>query len=285
MLAEPRGIEVRFARGCGPLPDEADDLDAAVDAAKDADVIVLAVGDVIEQAGEFRDRADLSLSNRQEELFSRLHALGKPIVSVLISTKPLCVNRVAEQSAAFIAAFNGGMYGGQAVAEAIFGLVNPGGKLPISFPRHSGQVPVYYNSLPGWHGGKYVDLPETPLFAFGEGLSYTTFAYSDLRIDADTLLVKITLCNTGKRPGSETAQVYLRDLVSSVIQPVKRLVAFQKVTLEAGETRELAFQLKREDFSLLRADETRVVEPGEFTVFVGGSAKDADLLTLTISLT
>ena len=283
-LAEPRGIEVRFARGCGPLPDERDDLDAAVDAAQDADVIVLAVGDVVEQAGEFRDRADLSLSNRQEELFSRLHALGRPVVSVLISTKPLCANRVAEQSAAFIAAFNGGMYGGQAVAETIFGLLNPGGKLPISFPRHSGQIPVYYNSLPGWHGGQYVDLPETPLFAFGEGLSYTTFAYSDLCVDADALSVKVTLRNTGNRAGSETAQVYLRDLVSSVIQPVKRLVAFQKVALEPGEARELMFQLKREDFSLVRADETRVVEPGEFTVFAGGSSKDADLLRQTILL-
>ncbi|HWQ97941.1 MAG TPA: glycoside hydrolase family 3 N-terminal domain-containing protein [Clostridia bacterium] len=283
-IAEPRGIEVRFARGCGPLPDERDDLDAAVDAAKDADVIVLAVGDVIEQAGEFRDRADLSLSNRQEELFSRLHVLGKPVVSVLISTKPLCVNRVAEQSAAFIAAFNGGMYGGQAVAQAIFGLINPGGKLPISFPRHSGQIPVYYNSLPGWHGGKYVDLPETPLFTFGEGLSYTTFAYSDLCVDADALSVKAILRNTGNRAGSETAQVYLRDLVSSVIQPVKRLVAFQKVTLEPGEARELVFQLKHEDFSFVCAIEARVVEPGEFTVLLGGSSKDADLLTQTILL-
>jgi beta-glucosidase len=283
-LAEPRGIAVSYARGCGPLPNEADDLDAAVAAAQNADVIVLAVGDVIEQAGEFRDRADLSLSNRQEELFSRLRALGKPIVSVLISTKPLCVNKVAEESAAFIAAFNGGMYGGQAIAEAIFGALNPSGKLPISFPRHSGQIPVYYNSLPGWHGEKYVDLPETPLFAFGEGLSYTTFTYSDLRVESETLRATVKLTNTGTRAGSETAQVYVRDLVSSVIQPVKRLIAFQKVSLAAGESRELAFQLKRDDFSLVRADETRVVEPGEFTIFVGGSSKDGDLLTKQITL-
>jgi len=283
-LSEPRGIEVSYARGCGPLPNEADDLDAAVAVAQDADVVVLAVGDVIEQAGEFRDRADLSLSNRQEELFSRLRALGKPVVSVLISTKPLCVTKVAEQSATFIAAFNGGMYGGQAVAEAIFGALNPSGKLPISFPRHSGQIPVYYNSLPGWHGDKYVDLPETPLFAFGEGLSYTTFAYSDLRVEPEMLRATVKLTNTGSRAGSETAQVYVRDLVSSVITPVKRLIAFQKVALAAGESRELVFQLKRDDFSLVRADETRVVEPGEFTLFVGGSSKDGDLLSQTITL-
>lgn len=284
MIAEPRGIAVTYARGCGPLPNEADDLDAAVAAARNADVIVLAVGDVIEQAGEFRDRADLSLSNRQEELFLRLRALGKPVVTVLIATKPLCVARVAEESAAFIAAFNGGMYGGQAVAEAIFGLINPGGKLPISFPRHSGQIPVYYNSLPGWHGGTYVDLPDTPLFVFGEGLSYTSFAYENVRVDTQTLQLSVRLTNTGARAGSETAQVYVRDLVSSVITPVKRLIAFQKVTLEAGESRELVFQLKRDDFSLLLPDESRVVEPGEFTLFVGGSSKDDDLLRQNVNL-
>jgi len=284
MLAEPHGIAVTYARGCGPLPNEADDLDAAVAAAQDADVIVLAVGDVIEQAGEFRDRADLSLSNRQEELFFRLRALGKPVVTVLIATKPLCMTKVAEESAAFIAAFNGGMYGGQAVAEAIFGLINPGGKLPISFPRHSGQIPVYYNSLPGWHGGTYVDLPDTPLFVFGEGLSYTSFAYENVRVDTQTLQLSVRLTNIGARAGSETAQVYVRDLVSSVITPVKRLVAFQKVTLEAGESRELVFQLKRDDFSLLLPDESCVVEPGEFTLFVGGSSKDDDLLRQNINL-
>ena len=284
MMAEPRGIAVSFARGCGPLPSEADDLDAAVAAANEADVVVLAVGDVIEQAGEFRDRANLSLSGAQEALFERLAALGKPIVTVLISTKPLCISRVAEGSGALIAAFNGGMYGGQAVAEAIFGAINPAGKLPISFPRHSGQIPVYYNSLPGWHGGQYVDLPETPLFAFGEGLSYTTFAYSNLRVEPQSLRVSVTLANTGARAGSETAEVYLRDLVSSVMTPVKRLVAFQKVHLEAGESRELVFQLRRDDFSLIRADETRVVEPGDFTLFVGGSSKDSDLLSQGITL-
>jgi beta-glucosidase len=283
-LAQPRGIEVAFARGAGPLPSEADDLDAAVFAARDADVIVFACGDVIEQAGEYRDRADLSLSGFQEELFLRLLALKKPIVSVLIATKPLCVTRVAEGSQAFFAAFNGGMYGGQAIAEAIFGEIVPSGKLSISFPRHSGQVPVYYNYLPGWHGERYVDLPETPLFAFGEGLSYTTFVYSDLRVDREALRVSVTLENKGSRAGSEVAQVYLRDLVSSVMTPVKRLVAFEKVALEAGEKRELLFQLRRADFSLVRADETRVVEPGDFALFVGGSSKEEDLLKTELTL-
>lgn len=282
--AEQRDVVVRYARGCGPLPNEADDLDAAVLAAKDADLIVFAVGDVIEQAGEYRDRADLALSGSQEALFSRLLALHKPIVTVLIATKPLCVTRVAEESGAFIAAFNGGQYGGQAVAEALFGEINPGGKLPISFPRHSGQIPVYYNSLPGWHGEKYVDLPESPLFAFGEGLSYTRFAYSNLRVDPDTLEVFITLANIGMREGSEIVQVYVRDLVSSVMTPAKRLIAFQKVGLAAGESREIVFCLKRDDFSLVLPDERRVVEPGAFALFVGGSSKDQALLKTEIFL-
>jgi beta-glucosidase len=281
---DQRGIELVFARGAGPLPSAADDLSAAVLAAQDADVIVFACGDVIEQAGEYRDRADLSLSGLQEELFVRLLALNKPIVSVLIATKPLCVNRVAEDSRAFFAAFNGGMYGGQAVAEAIFGEITPSGKLTISFPRHSGQVPVYYNALPGWHGERYVDLPETPLFAFGEGLSYTTFTYSDLRADKDALSLSVTLKNTGSCAGSETVQVYVRDLVSSVMTPVKRLIAFQKVRLLAGESREVVFTLKKGDFSLVRADGQRVVEPGAFSLFVGGSSKNEDLLACELTI-
>ena len=282
-LARARKVEIVYARGCGVLPDETDDIAAAVDAAREADVVLLALGDVIEQAGEFRDRADLSLSGRQEELFLRLKALNKPIVTVLIATKPLCLGPVAEESSALIVAFNGGMFGGQAVAEAVFGLFNPGGKLPISFPRHSGQIPVYYNQLPGWHGGRYVDLPETPLFAFGEGLSYTSFAYRDLRVDAENLRVSVSLKNTGNRAGSETVQVYLRDLVSSVLTPVKRLVAFQKVWLEAGEEKELIFPLKREDFSLVLPDERRVVEPGAFTLSVGGSSKTEDLISTELT--
>jgi beta-glucosidase len=197
-------------------------------------LIIYAVGDVIEQAGEYRDRADLSLSGRQEELFLRLNALHKPIVTVLIATKPLCLTRVAEESGAIIAAFNGGQSGGQAVAEAIFGEINPSGRLPISFPRHSGQIPVYYNSLPGWHGEKYVDLPESPLFCFGEGLSYNKFAYSNLRM-MQMPYRRSDACQRRPRAGSETVQVYIRDIVSSVITPVKRLIAFRRSPLPQGK--------------------------------------------------
>ncbi|MEN6419071.1 MAG: fibronectin type III-like domain-contianing protein, partial [Clostridiaceae bacterium] len=247
--------------------------------------VLLVLGDCVEQAGEFRDRADLSLSGRQEELFFRLKTLNIPILTILVSTKPLCFPRVAEGSNAVMIAFNGGMFGGEVVAKAVFGKLNPSGKLPISFPHHTGQIPVYYNSLPGWHGGKYVDQPPEPLFSFGEGFGYARFVYQNLRFDERSLTLSVALSNAGAVRGAETAQVYVRDLVSSVLTPVKRLVAFQKVTLEPGETRELSFPLTRGDFSLVKADERRVVENGDFVLMAGSSSKDADLLTLTFRLT
>ena len=283
-VAKEAGVAVTYHRGCGVLEREADDLEGAANAARGCDAIVLVVGDIVEQAGEFKDRANLALSGRQEALFERLAALEIPIVTVLVSSKPLCVSRVVEGSNAFLAAFNGGMFGGQAVAEALFGRIDPSGRLPVSFPRHSGQVPVYYNQLPGWHGGKYVDLPETPLFSFGEGLSYTRFVYSGLRVDAASRSVRFTLKNAGDRDGAEVAQVYLRDRVASVLTPVKRLVAFRKVRLKAGESCELVFTLKREDFSFVLPNERRVVEPGEFLIFVGGSSKDEDLISGSLTL-
>lgn len=282
--AAAAGVEVCYHRGCGVLPDETDDLDGALEATSGCDAIVLIVGDVVEQTGEFKDRADLALSGRQEALFNRLTERGVPVVTVLVSSKPLCVSRLVEGSGAFLCAFNGGVLGGQAVAEVLFGRINPSGKLPVSFPRHSGQVPVYYNQLPGWHGGTYVDLPETPLFSFGEGLSYSRFVYSNLRLNEKTLSVRVLLKNAGDRAGAETVQVYLRDRVSSVLTPVKRLVAFQKISLAAGESREVECLLQREDFSLVLPSERRVVEPGEFTVFVGGSSRDGDLLSGTIHI-
>ena len=265
------------------LPDKSDDLEAAVEAARGADAIILAVGDRAELFGEFRDRADLSLSGRQEELFLRLKQLGAPICTVFISSKPLCLGRVAEESDALICMFNGGMFGGHAAAEAIFGLINPKGRLPISFPRHSGQLPVYYNHLPGWHGGKYCDLPAEPLFSFGEGMGYCNFRYEELRID-EKLLLSVKVTNTGKRTGCETVQVYLRDEEASVLQPVKRLIAFAQVDLTAGETKRVEIPLDKESFSLIDANCQTTLEPGTFTIFAGHSSKDEDLLSVRIEL-
>jgi beta-glucosidase len=271
-------MEVVYHRGCGVLPTPEDDLQGAVDIAREADVIVLALGDVVEQHGEFKDRADLALSGRQTELFQKLAELNIPIVTVMICSKPLCLGDVAEHSSALLMAFNGGMFGGQAVAETLFGELNPAGRLPISIPRHSGQLPVYYNSLPGWNGDKYVDLPATPLYAFGEGVGYSHFSYGNLYVEEETLTARVDVTNTGTRDGIETVQVYIRDCVSSVMRPDKQLVAFQRVSLAAGETKTVSIPIDRDELALVTPDEKRVVEPGEFILMAGHSSRDKDLL-------
>ena len=279
-----RGVQFVYREGCGVRASETDDIAAAVHAAKDADAVILAVGDDFWQTGEEKDRADLALSGRQMELFHALRALGVPVITVLVASKPLAMGAAAQDANAVICVFNNGMYGGTAVAEALFGDLNPSGRLPISFPRHSGQVPVYYNSLPGWHGDKYCDLPKMPLFAFGEGLSYTTFAYSGLTMDAASLTASIEVANTGEREGEEVVQVYFRDVSSSVITPVKQLIAYRRVHLLPGETKKVVFNLEREDFSLVNRFEQRVTEPGEFILMAGHSSKDEDLLCVSFTL-
>ena len=286
-LCAERDIECAYHQGCGILPSESDNIPGAVAAVRDADVIFLVLGDAQCQIGEGKDRANLDLSGRQMALFHALRELGIPLVTVLVASKPLCLGDAAEKADAVICAFNGGMFGGRAVAEAAFGCFHPSGRLPISFPRHSGQLPVYYNQLPGWHSypaGHYCDLPAEPLFTFGEGLGYTTFDYAQLTFDAASMTAAVTVTNTGKRAGEETVQVYFRDMASSVLTPDKRLIAFTRIALEPGESKTVRFQLTREDFSLVNRDKQRVTEPGDFTLFIGHSAKAADLLSVAFTL-
>lgn len=282
-----RGMACVYHRGCSVMDGEDEDIAGAVGAAKDADAIVLVVGDVIEQTGEEKDRAVLELSGRQMELFDALRALGIPLITVLVASKPLAVGRAATDADAFLCAFNGGMFGGEAVAKAIFGELNPSGRLPISFPRASGQVPVYYNSLPGWHrqaGKGYCDLPDTPLYAFGEGIGYSAFAYDGLTFDEKTLEAGVNVTNTGRMTGTETVQAYFRDVVSSVLTPVRQLIAFRQVMLAPGETAHVTFRFARGDFSLVNRREQRVTEPGEFVLMIGHSSRDEDLLKASFRL-
>ena len=285
-IAEPLGVSVVSHRGCEVMSDDAGGIEEAVAAAEKCDATVLVIGDVYDQFGEFKDRANLSLSGAQQILFDRLRQLERPLITVLVASKPLCIPDVARRSDALLAMFNGGQYGGLAVAEAIFGLLNPSGKLPISFPRHEGQLPVYYNHLPGWHGEKYCDLPAEPLYAFGHGLSYTRFVYSGLEAAADEegINISVKVTNAGERPGAETVQLYFNDAVSSILTPVKQLAAFEKVHLAAGEEKTVSFTLTREALSLVTADEKRVIEPGEFVLMAGGSSADEALLKTTVTL-
>ena len=277
-LCHEQNIEFVYAKGCSVLPDDNDDLEEAVHAAENADAVIYAVGDVYGQFGEFCDRANLELSGKQMELFRRIKATGKPVCTVLIATKPLCLGDAAEQADAVICGFNGGMFGGQAIAEVIFGKINPSGRLPVSFPRHSGQLPVHYTSYTGWHGEKYHDLPETPLFTFGEGLGYSSFAYSNLNID-DDLNLTVQVTNTGETAGTETIQVYLRDCVSSVMTPVRRLIAFRQTDIAPGKTAVVKIPLQKDSFALINAACEQVIEPGEFIVYVGHSSKEEDLIS------
>lgn len=278
------GFDILYNRGCSVKTAHDDNIGAAVETAKQCDAIVLVVGDTLTQHGEEKDRAELSLSGRQDELFTKLRELNKPIVTVLVSSKPLCIENIAEKTDSLIVAFNGGMFGGLAVAEAIFGKLNPSGKLPISFPRVTGQVPVYYNHLHGWHGGKYVDLPKTPLFTFGEGISYTTFSYSEPTLDEKDLTLTVNVTNTGDRDGFETVQLYFDDCVSSVMTPIKQLIAFKKIFIKAKQTVTVSFKIERSDLSLVTPDERRITEPGDFILMVGSSSKDSDLKKIKFTL-
>lgn len=281
-LAKETDVEISYHYGCSVIDETRSDLESAEKAAQSCDVVVMVIGDVIEQIGEIKDRANLDLSGLQQQLFDRIKRSGKPIVTVLAASKPLCIGKIAEQTDALLVSFNGGMFGGLAVAETIFGKSNPSGRLPISFPYHSGQIPVYYNSLPGWHNspdgkGKYMDMPETPLFSFGQGITYTSFEYSQMSIDENSLSASINVKNTGQRYGQETIQVYFTDCVSSVMTPVKQLIAFKKIALDPGEDKTVTFKFDQSDFSLVNKNEERVIEPGEFILWIGADSRDESL--------
>ena len=272
--------------------EERTEIDRAVSAAARVDLLIAVVGDTLGQHGEFHDRGLLSLSKGQAALVDELSRTGKPLVVVFLASKPLAIRGVKDRSHAILCSFNPGEAGGRAVAEILFGDVNPSGKLPVSFPVHEGQLPVYYNKYDGWHahgdgsmggGERYIDLPEEPLFAFGEGMSYTTFAYSNLVVDTPALdrsdlRVRVTVTNTGDREGTEVVQLYVRDLVSSVTRPVKELRGFERVTIPAGASTEVALTVAFDELALVDADLVRRVEAGEFEVMVGASSKDEDLL-------
>ncbi|SJN43820.1 Periplasmic beta-glucosidase [Microbacterium esteraromaticum] len=257
---------------------------AAVADAEQADVVVAVVGDRIELVGEGRSTATLELVGGQNALIDALIATGKPVVVVLLASKPLVLPASVDKAAAVIWAANPGMQGGRALAEIISGAVEPSGRLPISFARHVGQQPTYYNQLRGQHGDRYADLTQSPAWAFGEGRSYTTVEYGDLEIEetalaaSDTIVAHVTVLNTGARPVRETVQVYVRDAVTSVSWTDKELKAYQQVQLAPGESARVRLELPVADCTIVDAAGHRVVEAGEFELLVGPSSRDEVLL-------
>ncbi|MET0435443.1 MAG: glycoside hydrolase family 3 N-terminal domain-containing protein [Cellulomonas sp.] len=264
-------------------PDEAL-IAEAVAAAEDADYVVAVVGDQIQLVGEGRSTATLELVGGQVALLDALAATGKPLVVVLLASKPLVLPPSVASADAVLWVANPGMQGGQAVAEVLLGLTEPSGRLPISFARHAGQQPTYYNQIRGQHGDRYADLTQEPAFVFGEGLSYTTVEYADLRLDrdvagvGDTVRATVTLTNTGTRPARETVQLYVSDAVTSVSWADKELKAYAQADVAPGASVEVTVDLAVADCTIVDAAGRRVVEPGRFDVLVGRSSRDADLL-------
>lgn len=256
----------------------------AVATAEAADCVILVLGDSVALTGEGRSTATLELQGGQLALLERLLECGTPVVIVLIHSKPAVLPETVTRAAAIIEAFNPGMQGGRAIAEIIFGLIEPSGRMPISVPRHAGQLPVFYNQIRGQHGDRYADLTQSPMFAFGEGLSYTNVDYSGVRLGHDELAVDgvqtvhVTLHNAGSRPALETVQVYVSDLVTSVTWAERELKAFAQAWLEPGERREVEIALPVAECSIVDAAGHRHVEPGIFAVLVGPSSRDRDLL-------
>jgi beta-glucosidase len=293
----PASTRVLYAKGCGVWGTDRSGFAEAVSAAKQADVALVVVGENERYSpdkgsnGEGRDVAGLDLTGIQEELIREVYATGTPTVVVLVNGRPLSVRWTAENVPAIVEAWLPGEQGGRAVAEVLFGDYNPGGKLPVTVPRHSGQLPSFYNFKPTkgrWNGDRmevneYEDMPGSPLFPFGHGLSYTKFEYTNLKISPaqvgpwGEVQVSADVQNTGQLQGAETVQLYVNDLVSSVTRPVRELKGFEKIVLQPGEKRTVRFKLGPEELSFLDRNLEPVVEPGTFRVMVGSSCDDVRL--------
>jgi len=284
------GGRVLYARGAPADTADSSGFAEAVRVAREADAVVLVIGEREDMSGEAHSRASLDLPGVQSELaqavYAAARAAGKPMVVVLMNGRPLSVPWLADNVPAIVEAWHLGVQTGPALADVIFGDFNPGGKLPVSFPRTVGQVPTYYNhkntGRPPVEGirwnSKYIDVPWTPLWPFGHGLSYTTFAYGPPRISkteiqpTDSLTVSVDVTNSGTLDGDEVVQVYVRDDAASVTRPVKMLKGFRRVTLRAGERRTLTFTLRPQDLAFYDIRMRHVVEPGTFTVWAAGSS-------------
>jgi beta-glucosidase len=271
-------------------------IEEAVRIAKQADLVILAIGGNEQTSREawnlqhMGDRTSLDLIGRQDELVAAIAALGKPVVAFLFNGRPLSINHLIAQVPVIFECFYLGQETGHAIADVLFGDVNPSGKLPISFPRSVGHLPVFYNYKPSGRRGYLFD-DVSPLFAFGYGLSYTTFEIKNPRLTKKKITTKgstqlrVDVTNTGKRAGSEVVQLYIRDLVSSVTRPVKELKGFRKVRLQPGETTTVTFEITPASLSFYGIDMKSTVEPGDFEMMVGNSSRDADLKKLILQVT
>lgn len=279
---------VLYAKGCDVKDESTAGFQEAVNIAKQADVALLFVGETHDMVGEAASRATLDLPGRQMELVQAIHATGKPTIVVLVNGRPLSIGWIVNNAPAILESWMGGTESGNAIADILFGDVNPGAKLPVTFPRSVGQVPIYYNHMntgrppeaENRYTSKYYDLPWTPLFPFGYGLSYTKFKISNLQLSAPRInangkvTVTVAVENTGRRAGVEVVQLYIRDPVATMTRPVKELKGFQRISLQPGEKRRVEFVLGPEHLGFWNREMRYVVEPGEFRVMVGANSAE-----------
>ncbi len=304
-------IKVNYAEGCKitvggswvedtvtfPNPKEEEKRIAeAVETAKKSDVVILVLGGNEQTSREawnnfhLGDRADLQLIGNQDKLINAIHKTGKPIVAFLFNGRPLAINNLLEKAATVFECWYLGQESGNAVADVLFGDYNPAGKLPISFPRSVGHIPTYYNHKPSARRGYFNDSI-TPLFPFGYGLSYTDFEIKNIHLEKDkisldeSVKVSIDIKNTGKIKGDEVLQLYIRDDISSVTRPVKELKGFRRITLDPNEQKTVSFEISPEKLSFYDINMEYLVEPGDFTIFIGTSSRDEDAEKITLTVT
>jgi beta-glucosidase len=271
-------------------------IDQAVQAASNSDVIVAVLGEPFGMSGEAASRSEIGLPENQLELLKALNRTGKPIVLVLMNGRPLTLQWEHNNLETILETWYGGTMAGEAITDVLFGRYNPSGKLTATFPRNVGQVPIYYNAKNTGrpfnqeqkYTSKYLDVPNTPLYPFGHGLSYTTFSYSDIKLSSNQvkqggkIIASVTITNTGDYDGEETVQLYLRDMVGSVSRPVKELKDFQKVFLAKGESKTVNFMIDIEDLKFYDINMKWTAEPGDFKVFIGSSSEDVKEAQFTL---
>ncbi|MEI6753112.1 MAG: beta-glucosidase BglX [Paludibacter sp.] len=280
---------VTYSEGCKVQGDDRSGFAAAIASARGASKIVYVLGESCEWSGEATSRTSISIPGVQTELLEKLKALNKPIVLVLMNGRPLDLSKESELADGILEAWFPGTMGGKAITQVLFGEYNPSGKLTMTFPRNLGQVPIYYyekntgrpNYLPNpKYKSRYIDCPNDPLYPFGFGLSYTTFAYSDIKLSTKELIEKgelkasVRVTNTGNEAGEEVVQCYVRDLVGSVTRPVKELKGFEKIALKMGESKVVTFTITPDMLAFHRADMSYGTEPGDYKLFIGTNSRD-----------
>lgn len=283
-----KNTRLLYSKGCGVLDTSKADFMAAVETAMQADVVILAVGETFDMSGEGNSRASIQLPGVQEELIKAIKATGKPVVVLVMAGRPLIFNWTADNVNSVVYTWWLGSEAGNAMANVLFGDYNPSGKLPMTFPRSEGQIPLFYsykntgrpplNDTDKQYRSVYIDLPNTPKFAFGYGLSYTTFNFSDLKLDKsimsdnETVTLRFSLKNTGRYAGEEVVQLYIRDMVASVTRPLKELKDFQKIHLKPGESKTVSFKIDKEKLSFYNQQMVWGTEDGDFNLMVGNSS-------------